>query len=72
MNDFDFSLPTLINITCRDVCILCAIGYQENEKINMYQCDLHICEKHFKMITKNSISIRHSKQVGALNDYPET
>ncbi len=69
--DIDFSLPLMMNITCLDSCILCGIGYKEEDKIQIHRCCMNLCEKHFQMATKGCIpnSYMTTERIDGYNNY---
>ncbi len=53
----DLSIPTLLNIKCKDHCLLCDLGYKKGDKIQIFYCDLELCEKHLEIINEGAIRI---------------
>lgn len=47
---FDYTLPTLMNVICKDHCLFCILKVSEETRINLYKCDLNLCHNHMGLI----------------------
>lgn len=47
------------NIVCEDECFICKIGWNGEDRIEIYRCVINLCENHLKEITKGCIAPRN-------------
>jgi hypothetical protein len=58
LDNFDFSLPTLLNIKCCQKCLFCAIGHEiyKTQMLQIINSEFTLCDRHEKDL--NEIVLR--------------
>ena len=49
------------NIICKDECFLCKINWDGEREIEIYNCDINVCERHNQEIMKPFYTDRDKK-----------